>query len=427
MFLNLISYPYKLYKLRKNQWQSPYELKKLQVKKLKALIQHAYYKVDYYRKLFDRGGIKPENIKDVQDIVKIPLTARKELQTLPKKESIAKDANLSHCLKLWTSGSTGIPLEIFLSFREIIIKSLFYRRMYTENGGKLNDRTIIITHPQHFISKKWFEHLGLLQETYISIFDDIENQIKVILEFNPQIIYSYASALKNLATEIKNKEIKDIKPRIIFSTADQMTKEDREFIGSVFQADVIDYYATNECGVIAWECKEHLGYHINSDNVIVEFLKGDGTKAKGGEEGEIVITSLNSYTMPFIRYKIGDTGVLSEEECPCGRTLPLIRSITGRSNDYFILPNGKKVYSFSLRLPLKDIPGISQYQIIQEKKDKVRINLVKNGSFSSKAIFQIKENYKRILGDNIEVKISFVEEIIGSRSGKFQDIKSELQ
>lgn len=119
MPLNLVSYLYNLHKLRKNQWLSPIELQKLQEKKLKALLHHAYYKVDYYRRLFDKAGIKPEDIKNIQDIVKIPIITRKELYALPKKEIIAKDVDLTRCLNLRTSGSTGMPLDIFLLKKNI--------------------------------------------------------------------------------------------------------------------------------------------------------------------------------------------------------------------------------------------------------------------------------------------------------------------
>lgn len=430
MFLNPILYPYKLYKLGKSQRKSPYELEKLQEKRLKNLIQHAYNKVNYYRKLFDRTGIKPEHIKTIQDLVRIPITTRKELQALPKREIIARDIDLSRCFDLHSSGSTGIPLVIFLGIREIISRGLFYRRMFSENGCRFMDKnkTMIITNPQHFrISKIWFNYLGILQEKYISTLEEPQKQLKVILEFKPQIIRGVASSLKNLAIEIQKKRIKGINPRLIFSTAELMSKQDREFITSIFKAELFDYYSCHECGIIAWECKEHLGHHIDIENVIVEFIKEDGTYAKTGEEGEVVITSLDSYTMPFIRYKIGDIGVPSDERCPCGRTLPLIKRILGRSNDYFILPNGKKVYFYFLRQALRDIMEVGQFQMIQQRKDKVRINIVKNDDFSLKTIVKIKENCKVILGNDVELAINIVEKINNSGCGKLQDIKSELQ
>lgn len=420
MSLNLIPFLYKLHKLRKNQWRSPAELQRLQGKKLKAILHHAYYKVDYYRRLFNQAAIKPEDIKTTQDLFKIPITTRKELQVLPKKEIIAKRIDLSRCINLRTSGSTGMPLDIFLSDREIMTRWAFYRRLYFENGGKLCDRILRITTPQNFRNTQWFQYLGILQEKNISIFEETENQLKAILEFRPDIIVSFASNLKNLVIEIKKIKIEGINLRIIFCTAELLTGQDRKFISSVLQAELFDYYSCNECGIIAWECRERSGYHINSDNVIVEFTKEDGTYAKAGEQGEIVITSLNSYTMPFIRYRLGDIGIPSDEKCPCGRGLPLMKIITGRINDYIILPNGKKISYYMLRTLIEEIPEVKKYKIIQEKKDKIRIDILYDKTISLDVINKIKSRYKDNLGEDIDIEIRVVEEITNNKTGKFQ-------
>ena len=428
MFLNLIPYLYKLHKLNKNQWCSPSELGRLQFKKLKVLLQHVYYNVDYYRKLFNQAGIKPEDIKEIQDIVKIPITSRKELQALPKEEITAKDVDLNRCLNLRTSGSTGMPLDIFTSAEEIIFRWILYRRMFFENGGKLTDKTMIIASPQNFRAKKWFQRLGILKEKCISIFDDIESQLKTVLEFKPDVIggYTYASALKNMAIEIKKRNIQGINPRIIFSTAELMTEQDKEFITSVFQSEIIDFYSCNECGIIAWECKKHSGYHINSDNVIVEFIKEDGTAANVGEEGEVVITNLNSYTMPFIRYKLGDRGVYSEEQCPCGRSFPLLKIIAGRYNDCISLPSGSTISPFRLTTAIESFSEVGYYQIIQDREYRIILNIVKKDNISFGTIKKIEKNFRDILGDDIEIVINEVCEIVKEASGKLKVFKSEL-
>jgi len=427
MSANLIPYLYQLHKLIKDQRLSPPKLEELQVKKLKALLHHAYHKVDYYKRLFDQASFSLDDINTLHDIVKIPITTRRKIQSLSKEEIIAKYVNPAYCLNLRTSGSTGMPLDIFVSAKEIMSRWLFYRRMYFENSGKLQDRALIITSPQNFRNRtQWFNKLGILKEKYISIFDDTESQLEAILELRPQIIRSYASALKNLAIEIQDHKIKGISPRIVFSTAELLTRKDREFIASVFKSNVFDYYACLESGIIAWECKQHSGYHINSDNVIVEFIKEDGTPAQAGEEAEVVITSLNSYTMPFIRYKLDDIGVLSDERCPCGITLPLMKIIAGRTNDCIILPSGRRISPFFLTGLLRDISGINQFQIVQQRIDKIKLNIVKNHRFSIETISKLRENCNNILKANIEIEINIVEKIDNNNSGKFQVVRSEI-
>jgi len=428
MLLKLIPYLINLRRLKKNQWLSIPEIKKLQEKKLNAVLRHAYYNVDYYRNLFDQAGIQPDDVNCLHDIPKIPITSRKQIQSISREEIISTDINLAHCLKLRTSGSTGMPLDIFISEREIMSRWLSYRRIYFENGGRLQDRTLVIITPQNIGSGgQWFNKLGILKRKYLSIFDDIESQLKIILEFKPDVIESYPSVIRNLAIEIKKKKIKNINPRIIFTTAELMTRQDREFINSVFQAELIHYYASNECGIIAWECRQHCGYHLNSDNIIVEFLKKDGTISDYGEEGEIVVTSLYSYAMPFIRYRIGDVGIPTNEKCSCGIELPLIKIIAGRYNDQIVLPNGNMVSAYSLTNTLEHFKEVSHYQIIQEKKDMIKVNIVKKEGLSSGAIIKIKENFKNILGENIEIVINEVGEILKEGSGKFKVFKSQVK
>ncbi len=429
-YVKLILYLYNLHKLRKNQWLTLPELENLQAEKLNALLHHAYCNVNYYRKLFDQTGIRPPDIKSIKDLVKIPITSRRELQALPKEEIIATGINPARCLKLRTSGSTGMPLDIFLDSSEITLRWLFYRRMYFANGAKLRDKEIKITTPQHFATGQWFQKIGILKIKYLSIFDSIEDQLKVILAFKPDIIESYASTLKNLAMEFKEKRIKNIRPRIIFSTAELLNRRDREFLESVFRAEIFDYYACNEFGIIAWECKEHNGYHIDSDNAIVEFLKEDGTKAKPGEEGEIVITSLNSYTMPFIRYRMGDIGVLSDKKCPCGRTLPLMKIMIGRTNDFVVLPSGLKISAYKLMVTMDSIKGIHKYKITQEEGRKIRINIVFQETLLKSEItyktMKLIETYKGILGTDMAIEVIPEKEIVNEKIGKHRYVVSRL-
>jgi phenylacetate-CoA ligase len=427
MLFNLTFFLYHLQHLIRNQWRSPAELESIQLEKLKALVHHAYHNVTYYRRLFDQSGLKPEDIQSLQDLSKIPLTTRKTLQSLPQQEIIAKGVDLKRCLNLRTSGSTGMPLNIFVDSREVALRWLFYRRMYFANGGRLRDREARITTPRNFSAGKRFQSLGILRIKYLSVFDDIEVHLKIILQFKPNLIRSYVSNLKNLAYEISKRNIRELRPRIIFSTAEVLTKQDRDLIVSTFHSELFDYYACNECGIIAWECQEHSGYHIDCENAILEFIKEDGTRAESGEEGEIIVTVLDSYTMPFIRYKLQDIGIPSDEMCPCGKNLPLMKSIVGRSNDCIILPNGKKVSPFALMIAMDSISEVKTYQIIQEEKNKIKINVFQKQELGAKTIVKIKEKFKEILGENIEICPELVEAPAGGKKNKFRIIISKIE
>jgi phenylacetate-CoA ligase len=205
--------------------------------------------------------------------------------------------------------------------------------MLFANGYKITDRLLSITHPQ-FIKKdkkNFFQYLRLFNTKYISIFNHPEENLNFILNFQPNIIRSYIHSIKEIAEEIMKKDIKICNISLVFTTGDFLSKEDREFIANIIKADIIDYYSSTECGLIAWECKKHMGYHINSDTIILELVNHKGERVLPEEIGEVLITNLDQYTMPLIRYAIGDYAILSNTPCSCGRTLPLLKAIIGRN------------------------------------------------------------------------------------------------
>ena len=153
-----------------------------------------------------------------------------------------------------------------------------------------------------------------------------------------------APRLRLIAMEKLTSGSPRIAPRTVFSTADVLDQNSRQLIESAFDVRVTDLYGAYEFGHIAWECPQHAGYHVNTESVVLELLK-DGRPASPGEAGEVVATSLNSYAMPFLRYRLGDLCSPSHRPCPCGRGLPLLELVQGRSNDAIRLPDGRVVTS----------------------------------------------------------------------------------
>lgn len=335
MAYRLTKYILNLRSLRKNERLNQIKLKELQYLKLKKLIKHAYENVYYYRKLFDATGITPADIKTLEDIQKIPVTTRSDIQRAKISEVIAKNADINNCIRYTTSGTTDKALEVYISKDEEVLQGTLHLRMLFANGYKPNHKVVILTHPQFIASKKRkfiFQRLGIFDIEYISILYAPKEQLERLLKIKPDIIKGYTSIIKTIAQEIKTRGIEGIRPLLVLCTAEFIRKEDRNFISDTFGTEVIDYYSATECGLIAWECRKHSGYHINSDNIILELIN-DSDKATEKQKGEVVITNLNSYTMPFIRYKIGDNVILNDTLCPCGNKLPLIKTIIERTEN----------------------------------------------------------------------------------------------
>jgi len=421
-----------LWKIGKSQRLSPSELEELQNRKLRALIKHAYENVPYYHKLFSSVNLSPEDIRIKKDLVKIPITSRKTLQELPISERFARGVNINKCMRCRTSGSSGMPLDVFLSKKEMSYRIAMQTRVY---GFNLTDKKVNMLDREPLPPKgspatifrklkQYLNHLGLWRRYYFSLFEEPCELVSKLLEVRPDVIETQPSTLKLLSEFAKKKNITGISPKSIFTRAELLSREDRKQIEDVFNTKLTDLYGTTEFGIVAWECEKHQGYHINSDIVVVEAIKEN--QQVYGEEGQVVCTDLTNYTMPFIRYALGDIIVLSKQKCSCGRNFPLIELVEGRTNDFVTLASGKILPPVLLLLCLEKIDGINQYKLIQEKINMFNVQIVKGQNFKEATIEEVRKKLKDILGRNAQIKIDIVEEIPRDKSGKVRPLESKV-
>ena len=200
----------------------------------------------------------------------------------------------------------------------------------------------------------------------------------------------------------------------------------RELIERQFDCKVFDHYGGGEVHSVAFECEQHSGYHITAENMIIEFIKADNTPAKPGEEGELVITDLNNYATPFIRYNIEDVGVPSDKMCKCCRGLPMMSSLEGRSSEIIELPNGRFVFIGYWVVLFETVAGIDQFQVVQESPTILLVKIVKNSKFTSNDVTHIIENIRKLGGDKLELELKFVDSIPPSKSGKRRFVVSRV-
>lgn len=393
-------------RLRKNLFLSPVHLEALQFYRLKALIKDVYARSLYYRALFDRSGIRLKDIRSLKDLSRIPLTSKKDLIRLSPGDFCSGRVDQKRLRELRTSGTTGLPLSIFYSRSDSLRRRMSFLRMESENGRKMSDRMLLVVSPQHFVDpkNKRMPFYGQLDEKYISIQDDPGAVLEAARAYQPDIILSYASFLKTLASEALGRGIDSIRPRLIFSTAESLTPQDRLFLEKTFQAEVFDYYASSECGLIAWECRKHCGYHLDSDHCIVELTK-DGASVPSGANGEVVVTSLISRTTPIIRYKLGDVCCFSDRACACGNRFPLIRLIHGRVNDHIVLPGGREISPYVVMLAMDKISGLPSYQVIQEDTGRLKVLLSGAAGGDHRVDQAVKDVFFGLLGRDLAITI----------------------
>ena len=196
--------PYKIFReLRKNLWLKTSELKEIQEEKLKTLLTHTYQNVPFYRRLFDSVGLKPEDIKDSEDLYKIPTITKSQIKN-NKKDMIARNINLSSCVEYKTTGSTGNILTGFLTRDDALHNRGSYERVRNENGFRmLWDTLLIIGNPHTIPNKKaWYQYLGIRRMEGLNIFEPLDLQMQVLKKVKPDALWGYPSTIKLLAKTI---------------------------------------------------------------------------------------------------------------------------------------------------------------------------------------------------------------------------------
>jgi phenylacetate-CoA ligase len=413
---------------KRNLRLSPKELGDLQFKKTKSLLKFAYNYVPLYHKKFIKAHIHPDDIRTLSDYPKIPTLTKTEIQSNPTCDLICHGVPEKRLVWRTTSGSTGMPLKIGLTQKTLELEGAIWHRALSENSLKIFDKRTTISDPRGFPKKRHiFEEMGLIKRQRISIFDDAETQLNQLEQFRPDIIKAYPSSLTILA-DYSRQRTRALKPRIIFTNSEILDKHSKNYINIGFGTEVFDNYSCTEFALLAWECKQHNGYHINADSVLLEFIE-DGKPVDYGERGEIVCTGLINSAMPLIRFEIGDVGVPIKNSCPCGITLPLMQMVEGRADDFLVATDGKTISpTVFFPYPFRDYEAIQQFRVIQQQKDQILIQVIPHKSIQDKQqIFQDAEtNIKRLFGESMQVEFQILDKLTRDPTGKLRKIVSNI-
>ena len=410
-------------RLLHNEHRSIDELIHYQTIALKKLVRHAYDNVLFYKKLFDQHGFHPDNLRTIEDISLLPIIDKELLAQNSYDQLISKKYKMNSLIPVKTAGSNGTPYLFYIDHSFDQFRKAQFLRPYFTNGRRLFDHSVSFS-----VSKskpvKWFNRIGLMSETRIFSGSDINYQIEVLKQVKPDIIQGYGSVLNLLSSKIIEDNVQIIKPRLIFTDSELLMPEMRENIEKAFCTKVYDIYGTFETDNIAYQCSRHEGYHIAVDCVILELIK-NYKPIDADQEGEIVVTVLNNFAMPFIRYNLHDIGSLGKKICSCGRTFPLLNQISGRASDYLVTEDDRKLSVFNLGGFAGLAPNVCEYQIIQEDFNLFTILIVPNKSYNNegkrKIIPAIKHFFPRA-----EINVNLVPSIKREPSGKFKAFKSNI-
>lgn len=414
--------------LDKSQYFPDEKIREIQWNKLKLLLKHAYQSCRYYKKTFEREYIHPDEIKSFDDFRRIPILTKSEFL---EHHSDLIAPNVDKYMTFLTSGSTGKPLRGFWNKECAEFKRACIARSNLWTGYGLGERIYCLYgNPERELKglnklrAKFRRHA--LDRT--EILDMLQITDEAMLRFvkkmekrPPSILWGHAHGLYLLANFCEKQGINYIVPKGMYSAGMILHDWERKKVEEVFHCKLQDRYGCEELGLLAAECKEQKGLHINTDSHYIEFLSKDGTPVAPGEHGFVIITDLANYVMPFIRYKIEDIASFINEQCPCGRAQPLIKKIEGRLADFLVSPEGKLVSGISLTDHFAgQIPGVAQMQIVQDRINLLRLNIVKSDGFDKKSEQTISHLVREFFGERMQFECVFVDQIPQGSTGKYR-------
>jgi phenylacetate-CoA ligase len=389
---------YLTWKIHREQWYPPEKLEKIQQKRLQKMVHHAYENTEFYRDLFDTCGVAPDDIKTKDDLSQLDTTTKADLQNHFDK-MVATGYSEENCTVFHTSGSTGTPATVLYDHNAINYTGAEDLVFFFEVGYNPWEK---IAYTKR---KPWRSHalqnVGLLRSCHVDSSLPEEDQVHRIQNISPSLIVSYPTLIYSIARVIRSHKY-TIQPKALIVGGEILTPHIREYVEKAFNARLFETYATVEFSTVAKECSCG-NWHIHSTKCLLEFLDGD-----------IVITGLINKALPLIRYNIEDMGKPKHGVCPCGRGYPMMEMLQGRSGDFFILPNGRKIPPlrvFKTRLILDASVAATRYQIIQDEADSFIVRVVPTDNFTDEIAEKVKKQLVKDLNYPVNVDIEVVDEI----------------
>ncbi len=396
--------------VRANQWRQ-----------LQYLLHYVYHHNTFYRERFDRLGASPEDIKSPEDFTRFPPLTKDDLKT-NLDALICQGINRSELILRRTGGSTGVPVQLYQDRQCQSMKEALVRRHNAWAHFILGQKYAALwgdIKPSKNLMRMLFDKVALRTIYLDTLKMNAHNTwefARKISETRTRLLFGHGHSIYYFARFLRENGIDNVRLDSIISTAEMLPPEERHLVEDVFGNVVFDRYGCEEIGLIASECDAHEGLHLAAEGVYVEVpSRGDGIP------GPMLVTDLLNKGTPLIRYEIGDIASFATGLCGCGRGLPRLASLIGRTSDLLYTPEGNIISGISiLDTVVIHIPGIKQAQIVQEQLDELTINVVKDSHFSPESANRLKEQIAKYFGPKMKISVVFVDSVPLSSRGKFQ-------
>ncbi len=411
--------------LRRTQWLPAATIKAEQDAKLQRMVRHATATSSFYRARFAEAGIDPAQVRTIADLAHLPLLTKTDIRA-NLDDILSLDYRRDQLASSRTGGSTGVALQVFCDRKGIEMRAGAALRVDQWSGWQLGQPMAAVWgNPPQAVTLKnklrgWLKDRVIYLDTMRVDEEAITAFLAAWRALKPGLLYGHAHSVFILCEALRQRGVK-LDPTGIVATSMMLIEHERRVIEEVCGIKVTNRYGCEEVSLISCECEQHHGMHLNAEHNIVEFLRDDGAPCAPGEDGRIVVTELINFGMPMLRYEVGDRGVPSDRECPCGRGLPLMEHVTGRVADFLVATDGHRVSGISIiENTLTRLPGIQQMQVVQEEALLLQVNLVAGPDYGTETEAQLAASLQEYLGSEVEVQVKLVTQILQEESGKYR-------
>ena len=418
-------------RMEQSQWWSAERIAQLQLERLRILLREAKEHVPYYRDLFARLSFDPAAVAAVADLQKLPFLTKETIRANTEALKADNEQGLAH---FNTGGSSGQPLIFFIGNERVSHDVAAKWRATRWWGVDIGDPEIVV----------WGSPIELGAQDKVRLMRDklirtkllpafemsqerLDGFVREIRAMRPKMLFGYPSSISHIARHAEERGVRmdGLGIKVAFVTSERLYDHQRVQIEKTFGCPVANGYGGRDAGFIAHQCPSG-GMHITAEDIIVEIVDENGRVLPPGEPGEIVTTHLATGDFPFIRYRTGDVGVLDDKPCTCGRGLPLLKEIQGRTTDFVVAKDGTVMHGLALIYVVRDVPGVKQFKIVQESLDHTRLLLATDEHFDEAAIAGIEAGLKQRLGAEVHIVIERMVEVPKEASGKYRYVISHV-
>jgi len=422
---------------RRVPWWSADRVRRLQQRYLRRTVRHAYETVPFYRRAMDERGLHPADFTDVSDLARLPLVG--DMEVRKNLDDLVSTAYRGRSLQaVRTGGSyTRVRKTVYWDDATYLAKIAFRERdraVLAALAGRNWGQVQLFLLPDESVSLQsrrfWDRNLlvprRLAERHYLASEEPFEAAADLINDIRPGVVFTYGSYTDEFFRYAADRDIELTPPRVWVYGGDMLSDHGRELAEKRFGIPIYTTYQMVETGKIGFQCERREGLHLNVDRCPVRVIDEQGRTLPAGQRGEIVVSNLANPATVLLNYRTGDLGTLSDQPCPCGRSLPILERLEGKINQVIHMPDGGRLVAGSVELLFKhDLEDTLQGQLSQLDDGRILWRIVPLTSTDCEALRRrLLDKTSGMLGPDVPVVVEFVDDIPHTRTGKFHRIAS---